>query len=270
MAHSAEEEARRMTKPTPDEIKPAVTKTLRPPRVEDIHRAVAEALIETFRPRMDIFAERLDDDDQLARLNKFVKDKGDTRPPFRIGDWKPVRRDRKAVPITVDAIAEHVAGRRTLGFYMLHPDGVSNSISVDFDNHQGARTVDRDPREDLDLLVNVCLRRGVRFLVNVSRGGRGYWLHMLPPVGTQAREGRAVMNALVKESGVKSIADGGTLDCVFPKQDQLVRHDGPTKAPGNLFCLPASARWMTETTGTQFLNTPAGDLGEQLKHMETY
>lgn len=261
------------TKPTPEAMTALAQKVAKRkprPKITDEHRAVAAALIDTFRPRMDVFAERLDDDEQVRSLNEFLKKKGDPRPSFRIGDWKPVRQKGAAVPVTVDVIAEHVAGARTLGFYPLALDGVANSVSVDFDNHRGARTIERDPREDLDALVAVCLRRGVRFLVNHSRGGRGFWLHVLPPVGTQAREGRAVMAALIREAGVKSITDGGTIDCLFPKQDRLMQRDDPTKSPGNLFCLPCSTRWMAETEGTHFLNTMPGDLAAQIKHLTEF
>ena len=241
------------------------------PKVEPIHREIAQALLDTFRPRLDVYAERFDDDAHVARVNAWMKDRGASHG-FRVGDWKPAGKKGDRKPLTLDVVAEHVAGRRTVGLYPLHPDGIVNSVSVDFDNHRGAKQVDRDPREDLDALVMVCQRRGVRFLANHSRGGRGYWLHLLPPPGTQSREARAVLTALLKEAEVKSITEGGTVDCLFPKQELLfARGEDPAAAPGNLYCVPCNARWMgAETPGTHFLHTPAGDLAAQLKHLLEY
>jgi len=240
------------------------------PRITDEHRALAEAIINTFRPRLDVYAERLDDAEAVEKLNAWMRERGATKL-FRLGDWKPAGGKGKRKPVTVDDVAEHVAGRRTLGFYPLHVDDVANSVSVDFDNHRGGKVITRDPREDLDALMAVCQRRGVRFIAAHSRGGAGYWLHILPPVGTPARLGRALVAALLREAGVKSVADGGTYDALFPKQDRLFVRDGdPTAQPGNLFCLPASARWMgADTPGTHLLGT-APTLDAQIKALTEY
>lgn len=240
------------------------------PKVEPIHREIAQALLDTFRPRLDVYAERFDDDAHVARVNAWMKDRG--AKGFLLGDWKPAGKKGARKALTVDVLAEHVAGVRTLGFYPLHPDGQVGSVSVDFDNHRGAQRVERDPREDLDALILVCQRHGVRFLANHSRGGYGYWLHLLPPPGTQSREARAVLSALVREAGVKTIAEGGTLDTLFPKQDTVWARGGdPTNAPGNLFCVPVCARWMrAQAPGTHFLHTPPGELAAQLKHLTEY
>lgn len=243
--------------------------------VNALDRDVARALIETFRPRLDVYAERLDDEDQVDRLNKWMADRAGPQAArtWRKGDWKPVGAKGARKPVTVEAIAEHVVGKRTLGFYPLHPDGVCNSVSVDFDNHRGTRTTERDPREDFDALAALLMRRGVRFLGQHSRGGAGYWIHLLPPAGTQARVARAVLQKLLDEAGVKHIDAGGTVDCLFPKQDALnVGTTGDTTAaPGNLFCLPASRRWLAaEAPGSHFVGTDPRDLEAQLATLRSY
>jgi hypothetical protein len=49
-----------------------------------------------------------------------------------------------------------------------------------------------------------------------------------------------------------------------------VRDGDVTAAPGNLFCLPASARWMgAETPGTHLLGT-APTLDAQIKALTEY
>jgi hypothetical protein len=132
------------------------------PVVTDLDRELARLLIETFKPRLDVFAERLDDEEQVERLNKWMEDKAGplaARRTWRVGDWKPCGAKGNRKPVTVEAIAEHCAGRRTLGFYPLHPDGTCNSVSVDFDNHRGTRTTERDPREDFDQLDGKVFRK---------------------------------------------------------------------------------------------------------------
>jgi hypothetical protein len=248
---------------------------VKPGPVTEFDRDVARALIETFKPRLDVYAERLDDEDAVERLNKWMADKAgpQARRTWRVGDWKPCGAKGNRKPVTVEAIAEHVAGRRTLGFYPLHPDDHCNSVSVDFDNHRGTRQTERDPREDFDAVAMVLQRRGVRFLGHHSRGGRGYWIHLLPPAGTSARVARAVLQRLLDEAGAKHIDAGGTVDCLFPKQDSL--HVGPsgdsTAAPGNLFCLPLSRRWLSsDPPGSHFIGHDPSDLRAQITHLRSY
>jgi len=235
------------------------------------HRQVARLILATWRPRMDVWARRLDDEEDLRRLNEWAKKKG--AQPFRLGDFRPERKTGKAVPLTEDIVAGHVAGAHTIGFYPLHPDGTAGSVSVDFDNHRGAKIVEADPREDLDRVIAVLLRRGVRHLANVSRGGAGYWLHLFPPAGTPARVSRAVLHAVLNEAGVKHIDQGGTFDALCPKQDELFVRDGedPTRSPGNLFCVPVCGRWLSQPTpGTHFLGTNPRSLDEQASTLQEY
>lgn len=243
------------------------------PQVTELHVRIARRLIATFRPRLDVHARRLDTEEDAARLNDWQRRKNIQGRLWRVGDWTPVGARGNRAPVTVERIAAHVAGRETLGFYPLHPSGVCHSVSVDFDNHRGAKVTARDPREDFDAVVAVFMRRGVRFLANHSRGGKGYWLHLLPPEGTPARVARAVMQALLTEAGVKHIDAGGTVDALFPKQDRLHVPQGgdATASPGNLFCLPASARWLAaESPGSHFVGTDPRSLDDQAQYLEEY
>lgn len=245
--------------------------TTRAPRVTPAHTELAHALLDTFRPRRDVFAERFDTAAQAAKLNAWCAQEGYSNR-FEVGGYKPAGPRACRTPLTVAAVAEHVAGLRTIGFYPLHPDGTANSISLDFDNHRGTSTTARDPREDLDACIAVCLQRGLRFLANHSRGGKGYWLHLLPPPGTPAREGRAVMAGVVREAGLKHITDGGTFDAIFPKQGDLKSANASN--PGNLFCVPCGGRWLRahapDLPGTHFVNTDPHDLAAQLRALREY
>lgn len=188
---------------------------------------------------------------------------------FAAGDWKPVRKGGQHAPLTVKALVEHVAGRRTLGFYPTHADRTANSVSVDFDNHRGASSTARDPREDLDALAHVCQRRGVRFLANHSRGGGGYWLHLFPASGTPAAVGRAILLKLIAEAGIRHITDGGTFDALCPKQNDL--KSASADNPGNLFCVPVCGTWLrADPPGSHFLHTDPADLTAQLRILTEY
>jgi site-specific DNA-cytosine methylase len=66
---------------------------------------------------------------RTSKKYQDMKEKGVTRG-FAIGDWKPAGKKGARKSLTVDVVAEHVAGRRTLGFYPLHDDGQVNSVSV--------------------------------------------------------------------------------------------------------------------------------------------
>lgn len=235
-------------------------------------RSIAQALLDTFRPRMDVFAWRFDTPRSANTINAWMQERGylaEGGRRFEVGDYKPAGPRGARKPLTVETVVEHVMGKGTLGFYPLHPDGTANSISIDLDDHRGAATVARDPREDLDALVNVCLRRGVRFLANHSRGGRGYWLHIFPSPGTSARIGRAILLALVREAGLRHITDGGTFDALCPKQGDL--KSANVENPGNLFCVPVCGRWLhADTPGTHFLHTDPADLAAQLRNLTEY
>jgi hypothetical protein len=240
-----------------------------------LQREIARTLLLTFRPRLDIYAKRIDSVAEAETLNEWSRDVG-AHPHWSVGNWKPVRRHNKdsgksePVPLDVNAMVGHVAGRWTLGFYPLHADGTANSVSVDFDAHRGTRGAEGDPFADLDSLMIVCQRRGVRFLANVSRSGTGAWLHVLFANGTPARKGRAIVSALVREAGLRHIYDGGTFDAIFPKQDDL--RTATSRTPGNLFCVPVCGRWLSSTShaGTHFITTDPNDLRAQLRALTEY
>ena len=241
-----------------------------PRRVTDEDRSIAELLLDLFRPRMDVYALRIDEQCEADRLTAWYREKG-IQKVASVRDWQPAGGKGRRKPLTVDAIARHVAGLCTLGVYPMRPDGTCASVSVDFDNHRGGKVLPVDPMTDYEALSFTMLRRGVRFVGNVSRGGKGYWIHVLLPDGVTAPVARAVLHGLLAEAGVKHITAGGTFDCLFPKQDEpsTVKPGGDSSdSPGNLFCLPCNRRWMSEDApGTHFKGT-APVLAQQRAYME--
>lgn len=235
--------------------------------VTRLERAVAALLLDVLRPRGDVFAWRVDDEPTAARLNAWERaHRGARARTWRVGDWRPAGPRGARRRVTVDEVALHVAGAITLGVYPMHPDGACNSVSADFDDHRGARVIARDPAEDFGALVERLTHGRLPFLAHRSRGGRGYWAHLLPPEGTSAREARFVMHGLLREAGVRDVAQGGTFDGLFPKQDAPATPvpGDATARPGNLFCLPLSRRWLSnDPPGSGFVGVDARDLDAQ-------
>lgn len=225
-----------------------------------VDREVAALLLEVFRPRMDLYAWRIDDDVTAARLNAWEREARSARARvWRVGEWRPAGPKGLRRPVTADDLALHVAGVRTLGVYPMLPDGGCHSVSVDFDDHRGGAVVTGDPAAECEALRARLREAGVPHLAQVSRGGRGRWVHVLTPDGSTAREARRVMHSLLRDAGVRDVAHGGTVDALFPKQD------APAAGPGNLFCLPLSRRWLAHTPpGTAFLDAPADDFAAQV------
>lgn len=233
---------------------------------------VAQMLIETFQPRMDVYAERFDAQADVDRYNAWLADQAFKAPTAALGCWKPAGKKGSRKPVTKEAMAVHVAGVKTLGFYPMRPDGTTNFLGVDFDNHRGDKTTAADPRADYDATVLVLDRRGVPYLGWHSRGGRGYWVVLLLPAGTRARAARAVMHGILREAGVKPIDQGGTFDALFPKQDQPnpAKVDNPIGSPGNLYCLPLSRRWAAnDPPGGVFVGVDLKDWNAQVAHLRS-
>lgn len=243
---------------------------MKTPKVNAVDIEIAQLLIDTFQPRMDVFAKRFDQQAEVDRYNAWLVKQPFKAPLAKLGGWKPTGKKRARKEVTVDAIARHVTGIETLGVYPLKPDGTTNVIGVDFDDHRGEVVVDADPRADYDATVTVLDRRGIPYLGWRSRGGRGYWIMLLLLPGTSARDARAVLHGVLREAGVKHIADGGTFDALFPKQDQPAptNDDDPTGSPGNLYCLPLSRKWMAnDPPGGVFVGVDPKDRDAQAAYL---
>jgi hypothetical protein len=227
-------------------------------------REVAGLLIEVFRPRMDLFACRIDDPEAASRLTAWERERFGARGrTWTVGDWRPTGTRAQRRPVTVDDVAWHVAGTHTLGFYPLHVDGTCRSVSADFDNHRGGVTLARDPVEDFAALRELLRREDVPHLAHRSRGGGGWWVHLLLPDGTRAREARAVLHGMLAAAGARPVREGGTFDSLFPKQDEAT-----AQGPGNLFCLPLSRRWLAaDSPGSGFVDVDPRDFDGQVYHL---
>lgn len=231
---------------------------------DQFEREVAALLIEVFRPRMDLFACRIDDPEVASRLTAWEREHfGPRGRAWAVGDWRPAGSRAHRRPVTVDDVAWHVAGTHTLGFYPLRVDGTCRSVSADFDDHRGGVTIARDPAEDFAALRELLRREDVPHLAHRSRGGRGWWVHLLLPEGTRSREARAVLHGMLAAAGARPVSEGGTFDSLFPKQDEA-----SAQGPGNLFCLPLSRRWLAASPpGGGFADVDPRDFDGNVYHL---
>ncbi len=228
---------------------------------------VASLIMEKFSPNPNYFAYRFDTREQIRGFATWLaRHDIDYKGSIDIGTWKPQGSRDERTPLTAKVVESHVAGDRTLGGYPLRVGGFTDTGSIDFDAHLGASTVAADPRADFEATARVLMGLDVPFLGVHSRGGRGYWTHVLLPFGTPAREARRLLRWVLRTAGVRHITDGGTFDSIFPKQDDLSADGGP----GNLYCFPLSLKWMLlrKVPGTHFVGVDPRDLDGQLAHLE--
>ncbi len=206
----------------------------------------------------------MDDEGTAERLTAWERDRfGAKGRAWRVGDWRPAGSRAARRPVSIDDVAWHVAGVHTLGFYPMHVDGTCRSVSADFDDHRGATTLACDPGEDFAALRELLAREDVAHLAHRSRGGRGWWVHLLLPDGVRAAEARAVLHGMLAAAGVRHVRDGGSFDSLFPKQDAA-----SAQGPGNLFCLPLSRRWLAaDPPGGAFVGVDPRDFDGQVYHL---
>jgi CHC2 zinc finger len=106
-----------------------------------------------------------------------------------------------AEPLSLQHVAAHLAGRWTLGTYLLDRSSQCSFAVFDADREDGL--------ECLADLANDLLRQGVPTLLEASRRGGHLWVHLVEPTSTQVV--RAWLLPYAQASGVE----------FYPKQDRL-------------------------------------------------
>jgi superfamily II DNA or RNA helicase len=158
--------------------------------------------------------------------------------PASIKDWDALRlvprsewkkRDketRKLLPLTDEAVHNHLSGKITIGVYPLLPDETCWFLAVDFDQQMW--------REDAGAFTESCRDWSVPAALERSRSGDGghVWIFFAAPISaTLARKlGTALLTRTMERRhhlGLRSY------DRLFPNQDTL-----PMGGFGNLIALP--------------------------------
>jgi len=146
-------------------------------------------------------------------------------------------------------------GNVMIGAYPLEPDGTTPWVAADFDGHNG--TAFADSREVADMLVDV----GITPICNTSQSGKGVHVRVVFDEPMEAWIARSLILAIIDETGVEHLTEGGSYDRPFPTQDRL-RDD--SKAIGNQIAMPLHKGAADERRGAllldqQFSLVPLGD-----------
>lgn len=215
----------------------------RPPEtsaVDTLNGGVREALTaqgkialfrSLFRGREDVYATRWERGDGKSGYS----------PAGRM-DWRAIhaakpeerkkvsRKTRVLLPLTDDAVRDHLTGKQTIGVYPLLPDDSCWFLALDFDKKSWIA--------DAASFVATCRRFQVPAVVERSRSGNGahIWLFFNCPV--PAVNARQLGSALLTRTMEKRHELGlDSYDRLFPSQDTL-----PKGGFGNLIALPLQKR----------------------------
>ena len=180
-----------------------------------------------FRGREDVYALRWESADGKSGYS-----------PASIRDWKAVmgvpqaerkkldQATRQLLPLTDEAVCQHLSGKNTLGIYPLLPDETCWLLAVDFDRESW--------KIDAVSFVESCREMNVPAALERSRSGEGVhvWIFFRAPVSaTLARKlGAGLLTRTMQRRHQMSLS---SYDRLFPNQDTM-----PSGGFGNLIALP--------------------------------
>jgi superfamily II DNA or RNA helicase len=179
-----------------------------------------------FRGREDVYAVRWERNGKSGYSPACVMDWRaihSARPEER---KKIGRKTRSLLPLTDDAIRDHLTGKQTLGIYPLLPDETCQFLVADFDK--------KSWMADAAAFAEACRRFGVPVAVERSRSGNGAhaWMFFDRPV--RALDARKLGCSLLTRAIEKRYQIGlDSYDRLFPSQDTM-----PKGGFGNLIALP--------------------------------
>jgi superfamily II DNA or RNA helicase len=136
------------------------------------------------------------------------------------------RKTRSLLPLTDDAIRDHLTGKQTIGIYPLLSDETCQFLAADFDK--------KSWMADAAAFAEACRRFGVPVAVERSRSGNGAhaWMFFDRPV--RALDARKLGCGLLTRAMEKRHQIGlDSYDRLFPSQDTM-----PKGGFGNLIALP--------------------------------
>jgi superfamily II DNA or RNA helicase len=148
---------------------------------------------------------------------------------------------RLLVPVSDQAVYDHLAGRHTIGVYPLLADDGCHFLAVDFD--------DADWRNDAQAFIQSCRELGVPAALEISRSGNGAHAWVFFSSKVAARDARRLGSALISHTCARTRQlKLSSYDRLFPNQDTM-----PKGGFGNLIALPLQ-RASRETGGSVFVD----------------
>ena len=180
-----------------------------------------------FRGRDDVYPKRWDN----ARTGKSGY------APACGNEWKPQICGKPRIkcgscpnqaflPVTDEAIVDHLRGRHTVGVYPMLADSTCHFLAVDFDKETW--------RTDAGAFLAACRSKGVPAALERSRSGNGGHVWIFFAEAVPAKIARRLGDHLLTEA-MENNPDNGfkSYDRFFPSQDTL-----PDGGFGNLIALP--------------------------------
>ena len=168
-----------------------------------------------FRGREDVYPERWD-----------YNGKSGYSPAYDRSHGIVPKEERVYLPLTNQAIHDHLSGKKTIGIYPLLPDDTCWFLAADFDKSSW--------REDCLSFLDECNNLKLPASLEISRSGNGghVWLFFSAPTNAGlARKLGAYLLTKTTESRPSIGLD--SYDRLFPSQDTL-----PRGGFGNLIALP--------------------------------
>ena len=179
-----------------------------------------------FRGREDVFAVRWESGEKAGYSPASIRDWTALRGVSK-SEWK--KRDkatRQLLPLTDQAIHDHLSGKTTIGVYPLLHNETCWFLAVDFDQ--------KTWKDDASSFVDSCREWNVPSALERSRSGNGahVWVFFAAPVAaTFARRlGAALLTRTMERRHQLGL---GSYDRLFPNQDTM-----PQGGFGNLIALP--------------------------------
>lgn len=128
--------------------------------------------------------------------------------------FKPTtRKDKLPIPLELSTIAEHIAGRVTVGLYAINPETqASKWLAIDADYEDAIR--------DLGKLREAFATDGIEALLEASRRGGHLWVFAEDPLPAAMLRLYALNKATALGIPIKVKGDDDGIE-VFPKQDSI-------------------------------------------------
>lgn len=134
--------------------------------------------------------------------------------------------NRNLKPLTDEIIYDHLAGKSTIGVYVLLPDDSCHFLAVDFDEVEW--------RDDAKAFLQSCKELGVPAAIEISRSGNGAHAWVFFSGSVCARDARRLGTALISHTCARTRQlKLDSYDRLFPNQDMM-----PKGGFGSLIALP--------------------------------
>jgi hypothetical protein len=208
-----------------------------------------------FRGRDDVYAQRWESPDGRSGYSPRTQRDWKAYNPARAEDRKRVDKEtRRNIPLTDEAIHNHLAGKQTLGVYPLLLNETCWFLAVDFDK--------KTWKEDALAFLATCRELNVPAALERSRSGNGahiwFFFDRSIPAGLARRLGSLLLTRTMERRHQLGL---DSYDRFFPNQDTM-----PKGGFGNLIALPLQ-KIPRESGFTEFLDDELRPYADQWSYL---